>query len=139
MQERRVIVRGINRGHGQQTNRGHEVRFKLGLMPWKSELPMEQRRRYIRLIISGHFTIIINCEHLKVSRESGHKWIGRYRKFVSIGLEDRSRSPVKTPDRTAPNVERLIIDLKNEGCQLGSQRRSGKVTKSNILTRECRQ
>ena len=70
-------------------------------MPWKTELPMEQRQRFISLIESGHFTISEICKQFKVSRKTGHKWIGRYREFGSPRGGEGTRSPVISPPHSA--------------------------------------
>jgi hypothetical protein len=43
-------------------------------MPWKNELPMEQKQRFINLAQSGHFTVTELCEQFAITRKTGHKW-----------------------------------------------------------------
>jgi putative transposase len=81
-------------------------------MPWKTELPMELRQRFVSLAESGHFTITELCEQFSISRKTGHKWILRYRDFGVSGLADRSRAPIHAPGRTAAEIERLIVTEK---------------------------
>ena len=78
-------------------------------MPWKNELPMEQRQRFVSLAKSGHFTVTELCEQFSISRKTGHKWISRYHEFGQSGLDDRSRAPIHMPARTSAEVERLIV------------------------------
>ena len=42
-------------------------------MPWKTELPMDQKQRFVSLAQSGHFTISELCEKSGISRKTGHK------------------------------------------------------------------
>ncbi len=78
-------------------------------MPWKTELPMELRQRFVSHAESGHFSITELCEQFSISRKTGHKWIVRYRDFGVSGLADRSRAPIHAPAKTSSDIERLIV------------------------------
>jgi transposase InsO family protein len=78
-------------------------------MPWKTELPMEQKQRFVSLAESGHFTLSALCAQFSVSRKTGHKWLSRYRKFGMAGLEEHSSAPRTNPGKTSSEIERLIV------------------------------
>ena len=40
------------------------------------------------------------CREYGISRQTGHKWLKRYREQGHDGLEDRSRRPLETPTGT---------------------------------------
>jgi len=42
-------------------------------MPWKNELPMEQKQRFINLAQSGRFTVSELSEGFGITRKTGHK------------------------------------------------------------------
>jgi hypothetical protein len=42
-------------------------------MPWKNELPMEQKQRFINLAQSGRFTVSELSEEFGITRKTGHK------------------------------------------------------------------
>jgi hypothetical protein len=44
-------------------------------MPWKNELPMEQKKRFINLAQSGRFTVSELSEEFGITRKTGHKWL----------------------------------------------------------------
>ena len=81
-------------------------------MPWKIELPMDQKQRFVSLAQSGHFTISELCEKSGISRKTGHKWLKRHRESGNAGLADRSRAPKHVPGRTSTAIERLIVTEK---------------------------
>jgi len=81
-------------------------------MPWKNESPMEQKRRFINLAQSGHFTVTELCQEFGITRKTGHKWLGRYAACGMEGLEERSRAPRSVACRTCEEVERLIVSEK---------------------------
>jgi transposase-like protein len=47
-------------------------------MPWKNELPMEQKQRFINLAQSGRFTVSELSEEFGITRKTGHKWLLRH-------------------------------------------------------------
>jgi len=75
---------------------------------------MEQRMRFVSLAQSGHFTVTELSREFGISRQKGHKWIKRFKESGAWGLEDRSRAPNTSPNRTPPKVERLIVAVKRK-------------------------
>jgi len=91
-------------------------------MPWKNELPMEQKQRFITLAQSEL------CEEFGIARKTGHKWFERYAKYGMSGLEERIRAPKSVRSRTSEEVEGMIVGekrvtLRNKGVESGGCRR----------------
>ena len=107
-----ALLQGMNREHREQTDRPHGLTGEKGNMPWKPELPMDQKQRFVSLAQSGHFTISELCEKSGISRKTGHKWLKRHRESGNAGLADRSRAPKHVPGRTSTAIERLIVTEK---------------------------
>ena len=55
-------------------------------MPWKTELPMEQRERFVILAQSDRYTKKELFEHFGISRKTGHKWLKRHAEEGKEGL-----------------------------------------------------
>lgn len=91
-------------------------------MPWKTELPMELRQRFVNLAQSGHFTISELCEQFSISRKTGHKWVKRYRDFGRVGLADQSRAPKNSPGKTNIFIERLIVSERRKRPTWGAKK-----------------
>ena len=90
-------------------------------MPWKNELPMEQKQRFINFAQSGRFTVSELCEEFGITRKTGHKWLLRYAVGGMKGLEERSRAPKKVSNRTSEEVERLIVSEKRQHMTWGAK------------------
>jgi Integrase core domain/Homeodomain-like domain len=58
---------------------------------------------------------------MRISRQTAHKWWGRYLKAGPAGLEDRSSRPRRCPTKTSPKVERRLVELRRRH-QLGPAR-----------------
>ena len=91
-------------------------------MPWKNELPMEQKQRFVSLAQSGHFTVTELCGEFGVTRKTGHKWLARFAACGMAGLEERSRAPRHLSRRTSDDVERLIVSEKRQHLTWGPKK-----------------
>ena len=77
-------------------------------MPWKEELPMDQKTQFISEYLRDSLSFTELCQRYHISRKTGYKWIARYQAEGPAGLVDRSRRPHSFPDQT-PEVMRLAI------------------------------
>lgn len=59
------------------------------------------------------------CRDAGVSRKTFYKWVARYRAEGLSGLEDRPRTPRRTPHRVADDVEDAIVRLRKELADAG--------------------
>ena len=83
--------------------------YTFGAMPWNQVTLMEEKHRFVSLAATGRFTFTELCADFHVSRKTGHKWLGRYRKVGAAGLHERSRRPHGCAHQTAVRIERLIL------------------------------
>jgi hypothetical protein len=75
-------------------------------MPWYKETIMSQKREFVRLAeISGTFSGV--CRGFGISRKTGYKWLDRHRISGLTGLEERSRRPHSSPNKTCDATEDL--------------------------------
>lgn len=65
------------------------------------------------------------CAELGISRQTFYKWRRRYQKLGLAGLQERSRRPLRSPQRTSDHIQELIIsyrkDLKDSGADYGAR------------------
>lgn len=54
------------------------------------------------------------CKEFGVSRQTGHKWLRRYRELGPLGLVEQSRRPDSTPSSTGEDVVLAILELRNQ-------------------------
>jgi len=91
-------------------------------MPWKEELPMDQKTQFISEYLNGTFTVTELCERYNISRKTGYKWIDRYEEYGPRGLEDRSRRPETSPKQTPEDLRRAIIEERRKHKTWGSKK-----------------
>jgi transposase InsO family protein len=76
------------------------------LSPW-SRLLLVQR------VLAGRPAAHVASE-MGISRATAYKWLARYRAEGVPGLLDRSSRPHRSPGRTAPEVEAMVVALRRD-------------------------
>ena len=82
-------------------------------MTWKASSVVEQRKKFVQQYESGEWTMAELCRVYDISRESGYKWLKRSRAEGDVGLEDRSRAPLRHPNQTEPSIEQQLLQLRH--------------------------
>ena len=78
-------------------------------MPWTETSALQERIRFVKGYQSGLYHMTELCARFGVSRQTGYKWLSRYREQGALGLEDRSRAPRYCPHRMSQAAERAIV------------------------------
>lgn len=80
-------------------------------MPWKESSPVDNRMRLIARHLEGERMTDL-CKEFGISRKTGYKFLERFEQHGLEGLENRSRRHASTPLMSDPNVEKLIVHLR---------------------------
>jgi transposase InsO family protein len=62
------------------------------------------------------------CRRYKIRPWIGYKWLDRYRAEGESGLEDRSRRPRSSPDRTPRAIEAKVVTLRRQHPSWGGRK-----------------
>ena len=89
-------------------------------MPWKVETVMSQRKEFVTLARMDEANMSEMCRRFGISRKTGHKWLRRYLEEGDGGLEDLSKRPRRSPNRTGEEMEQAVVDLRLEHPTKGS-------------------
>jgi putative transposase len=81
-------------------------------MVWRETGIMDERLRFIALWVEGEETMTDLCVSFGISRKTGYKWLGRYRKFGAEGLCDQPRAPLHHGRATAADLVARIVAAK---------------------------
>ena len=81
-------------------------------MPWRESCVMDERIRFVVEHLSGDWTMSELCDRYGISRQSGYKWVGRYREQGAAGLIDRSRAAKEHARATPAAICDLIVSLR---------------------------
>lgn len=82
-------------------------------MAWREKSIVEDRFEFVLLATVEGANIAELCRRFDISRETGYKWIARFRSRERDALEDLSCQPHTSPDRTSPELEKKILDLRD--------------------------
>ena len=83
-------------------------------MPFKESSIVSQRGEFCRLALLPGANVSELCRRFGIGRTTGHKWLDRYRAEGLAGVEDRSRRPRASPQRTSASVELEVLSLRAE-------------------------
>lgn len=75
---------------------------------------VDQRRRFIAALTSGHWSMSEVCARFGVSRKTGYKWVARATAEGVAGLADRSHAPQHCPHRLAARLTARIVAARRE-------------------------
>jgi len=91
-------------------------------MPWKERSIMSERLEFVYLALQEGANRSDLCRRFGISRETGYKWIKRFEEEGVAGLEDESRRPHTSPNRTSEEMERLVLKAKREHSAWGGRK-----------------
>lgn len=94
-------------------------------MPWRLSSVVDQRLEFCRLAESGSVSFAELCRRFGIKRDTGYKWMRRYRTEGLEGLADRTRRPVRSPGRSSEEVEALVCDLRRRFPAWGGRKLRG--------------
>src|SRR5579871_814677 len=89
-------------------------------MPWRASSVEEERLRFVARLLDGDAMTEV-CRDFGISRKTGYKIFDRYKEHGLAALSDRSRRPVRNANQLAPQLESLIVRLKNEKPHWGAR------------------
>jgi Helix-turn-helix domain len=90
-------------------------------MPWKECRKMDEKLKFVSRFLDGE-KIAVLCREFGISRVTGHKIIDRYRESGLEAFTDRSRRPYRQANQLPFQVEKLILQLKQEWPNWGPRR-----------------
>ena len=91
-------------------------------MPWKHVDMSALRQEFISLALQDGVNRRALCKRFEISAKTGYKWLERFEKEGSAGLQDRSRRPLQTPLRTSDLTEEIVIALRQQHPTWGGRK-----------------
>ena len=75
-------------------------------------LTVEGRRRMVRCVVGGGWTVAATAERFQVDAKTVRKWRDRWLAEGDTGLHDRSSRPHRSPNRTSRHLRRRVVQLR---------------------------
>src|SRR4051812_30363637 len=83
-------------------------------MPWKEQRAMSLKLQFVERAVLKGSNLTELCAEFGVSRQTGHKWLRRYRELGPLGLVEQSRRLDSIPGSTGEDVVLAILELRNQ-------------------------
>ena len=106
---------------------------------------MNERTGLVEAYLEGDNSVSELARQYEVSRKTAHKWINRFKKEGTAGLEERSRAPHDHPNALSQDMELRILEWKAKKPLWGAPKIHSKLwelpdcpsesTVSNVLAR----
>lgn len=90
---------------------------------------MSQKLAFIEKATKPGANVSALCAEFGISRQTGHKWLRRYRMQGYAGLVEKSRRPASSPLATAEEVVVSIVELRDKHPSWGAQKLARVLTK----------
>lgn len=91
-------------------------------MPWPAKDVFSLRREFVELACQDGANRRALCRRFGVSPRIGYKWIDRFLAGGLAGIEERSRRPAGSPNRTDDDIEKQVLALRQQHPQWGGRK-----------------
>ena len=106
-------------------------------MPWKEQRTMSLKLQFVERAAQKGSNLSALCEEFGVSRQTGHKWLRRYRELGPLGLVEQSRRPDSSPGGTGEDVVLAILALRNQHPSWGPDKSATPTAASCSRRHSC--
>jgi len=103
-------------------------------MPWKESSAVEQRRAFIAAVESGTENLAELCRQYEISRQTGYKWLERFRQEGEAGLNDLSRAPHRQARQMVDEVVEEIVEARRKHPRWGPRKLQAYLKRSAPAT-----
>lgn len=83
---------------------------------------MSMRQEFVLKVLAREKSISALCREYSISRETGHKWLRRYKKVGLAGLVDQSRRPSSNSRQVSQEIVLEILRLRREHMTWGPKK-----------------
>lgn len=91
-------------------------------MSWKESTKMSQKEDFIKKALAGGVPFNRLCRSFGISTVTGYKWLDRYKKKGLEGLEELSRAPRYSPNRTPRFIEEMVLKIREQHPAWGARK-----------------
>lgn len=91
-------------------------------MPWKDYTIMSQRKEFVIIASQGNVNFKQLCKRFGIKPKTGYKWLHRWEEFGEEGLNDQSRKPHNSPNKTLTDIENAVLAAKKDNKEWGGRK-----------------
>lgn len=91
-------------------------------MAWRTTNVQEQRIEFVVAASRGKQSMTQLCAEFGISRPTGYSWLKRYQRSGLGGIQEKSRRPHQSPQRTTRLVEQRVVELRQQRPDWGARK-----------------
>lgn len=91
-------------------------------MPWRETWAMDERMRFVLAASEDEAVMSEVCAEFGISRQTGYKWLGRYRAEGALGLQERSRAPLQHGRAHPDELVEAVLALRERHPTWGAKK-----------------
>jgi transposase InsO family protein len=91
-------------------------------MPWNPRDTMKLRQEFVELALHQSVPFAELCRRFRISRQTGYKWLNRFKEAGLAGLVDQSRRPLNQPSITPPAIEQHVLGVRAQNPAWGARK-----------------
>lgn len=91
-------------------------------MPWKETCAMQEKMEFVVACESGDYQMAELCRLYGIKRQTGYKWLARYRALGIDGLKEFSRAPRSNPRAISEDLVREIVQVRRAHHTWGARK-----------------
>lgn len=99
-------------------------------MPWRYKTVSQTRKEFVERVLRGEKSKSALCREYGISRPTGDKWVNRY--LNGDTLENKSKRPFKTVNKTNEDIESLIVSQRRKEPAIGAVKIHKMLTKEGV-------
>ena len=91
-------------------------------MAWRTVEKRDQRVRFVVRAGQGGESFSALCREFDISRPTGYLWLARFGQQGVAGIEEHSRRPHHSPQRTLTATEQQVVELRRQRPDWGARK-----------------
>src|SRR4030095_13930225 len=91
-------------------------------MPWREQQKVSLKLEFAERALKGRGSMTALCRQYNISRETGYKWLNRFKREGPDGLEELSRRPKSSPLARAEELVAAILEVRLEHPRRGPKK-----------------
>ena len=105
-------------------------------VPWKERTVMDERLCFLAEASRKESSFSAVCRAYGISRKTGYKWLQRY--HAGETLADKSRTPHHQPNRTRPEIEEEVLNIRTNHPAWGPRKLLHELAKKEYSHLPCK-
>lgn len=98
---------------------------------------MEERMRFARDWEREEMTMTELCEEYGIARKTGYEIVARWQAAGALGLNDRSRAPLRHPNQTPAETEAALLALRQAHMRWGPRKLQAVLRRTRYIHDRC--